>query len=94
MLERKRMNKHYDVVPGDELGDDPERDVELGEGIGAQETGTIPASDAQAGAESQKKTVTEELDGWDENAEDWDEGDANGSVEPSETPEDTKKRTD
>lgn len=84
MLERRRRNKHYDVVPGDELpeGEDGERDLELGEGVGVsqQETGRIE-SDAQAG-EGAKRTVTEELDNWDENMEDeWDETDADATGE-------------
>jgi hypothetical protein len=63
MLERRRQSKTYNIVPGDELDD---QDVELGEGIGAgsQETGVI---------ETSALTVTEELDNWDENAEEWDE---------------------
>jgi len=62
MLERKRLAKHYTAVPGE---DD---DVELGEGVGVQESGTVT------------RTVEEELDGWDENAEDaWDE-EEHGSV--------------
>ena len=74
MLERRRANKHYDIVPGEELGED----VELGEGIGAQETGVISAASSN---EPHTKTVTEELDNWDENAEDWDENaDANGTA--------------
>jgi hypothetical protein len=55
MLERKRKNKHYDIVPGED-----DVDLELGE----QETGTVAAA-AEA-----KRTVTEELDEWDENADD------------------------
>ncbi|KAI7602447.1 hypothetical protein KC319_g22294, partial [Hortaea werneckii] len=53
MLERRRKNKHYDIVPGEdgelEGEEGRERDVELGEGVGAghnlqeQETGTVPA---------------------------------------------------
>nr|POE93219.1 uncharacterized protein c11e3.10 [Quercus suber] len=72
MLERKRKNKHYDIVPGDEgdLGDDPERDVELGVGITGQETGVIqPPVQPRPQAATD---VTEELDNWDENEEDWD----------------------
>ena len=89
MLERRRRNKqHYDAVPGGEedlegLDGGGERDLELGEGFGAagqQETGRIEgegssaaASPAQAG-EGAKRTVTEELDNWDENVEDeWEE---------------------
>lgn len=87
MLERRRANKHYDIVPGEELGDDLERDVELGEGIGTQETGTIPAPSVNEG---HKKTVTEELDSWDENAEDWEDG-ADTTVAAAEEP---KKRAD
>ena len=58
-----------------------ERDLELGEGFGQQETGRIEgegsaAATAQAG-EGAKRTVTEELDNWDENVEDeWEEADA------------------
>jgi hypothetical protein len=60
MLERRRKNKHYDIVPGDdedgEVPGDGERDVELGEGIGVsagaernvseQETGIVDAAPA------------------------------------------------
>ena len=70
MLERRRRNKHYDMVPGDE------EDVELGEGVGisSQETGVIPAeANGQADAAGDKTNVTQELDNWDENAEDWEE---------------------
>lgn len=71
MLERRRRNKHYDAVPADE-----EPDLELGEGVGLgqQETGRVEGEgEAQAG-EGAKRTVTEELDNWDENAEDeWEE---------------------
>jgi hypothetical protein len=59
MLERKRKSKHYNLVVGDE-----DADVELGEGIGAvggQETGITGA------------TLEQEVDNWDENAEDWDD---------------------
>ncbi|KAF7922201.1 hypothetical protein BTUL_0089g00190 [Botrytis tulipae] len=59
MLERKRLAKTYHVVPGDE-----EQDLELGEGVGAQESGVAAAS----------RTLDEEVDNWDENMEDaWDE---------------------
>lgn len=82
MLERRRRNKHYDVVPGDELpeGEDVERDLELGErvGVSQQETGRLDASDVQAGEGAKRTaTVSEELDNWDENVEDeWEEADA------------------
>lgn len=88
MLERRRRNKHYNAVPGDDEeglggeGGDGERDLELGEGIGvgAQETGRIEGGEVQAG-EGAKRTVTEELDNWDENAEDeWEEADADASA--------------
>jgi len=60
MLERKRLAKHYQAVPG---GD--EHDLELGDGVGAQESGTIAAS---------APTLDDEVDNWDENVEDaWDE---------------------
>lgn len=99
MLERRRKNKHYDIVPGDDEEEDgaAERDLELGEGVGGsaevrdQETGTVPADanggQAGAGAEEIKGTdVTSELDNWDENAEDWDEEPTSGSVEGQKTP--------
>lgn len=63
MLERKRLAKTYLAVPGDE-----DADLELGEGVGAQESGTTIA-DLPA-----PQTLDEEVDNWDENAEDaWDE---------------------
>lgn len=62
MLERKRLAKHYQVVPGDE-----EADLELGEGVGTQDSGTTSAAPAAP-------TLDEEVDNWDENLEDaWDE---------------------
>lgn len=96
MLERKRKNKHYDIVPGDELPEgDGERDVELGDvGIGAQETGVIHE---QAGAGAAAAVdVTRELDEWDENAEDWEEegADAAKVVAGVSGEDDTKKRVD
>jgi len=96
MLERKRKNKHYDIVPGDELAEgDEERDVELGEvGVGAQETGIVHE---QAGAGAAPTVdVTRELDEWDENAEDWEEdgGDASKGAASVSEGDDTKKRTD
>ncbi|ORY12752.1 hypothetical protein BCR34DRAFT_463455, partial [Clohesyomyces aquaticus] len=62
MLERKRAARGYAAVAGDDLD---ERDVELGEGIGQQESGVLRPS----------ATVEEELDHWDENAEDWEDTD-------------------
>lgn len=78
MLERRRKNKHYDIVPGDDVEEgaegDPERDVELGT-VRDQETGVTSNGQAVPGAQG-KTDVTDELDNWDENAEDWDDGDA------------------
>jgi len=97
MLERKRQAKHYNLVTGDE-----EADLELGEGVGAgdrQETGITGASGAP--------TLEQEVDNWDENAEDWDddeptatEGETDGPKTPSTEAEDisesmeSKKRSD
>lgn len=57
MLERKRAARGYGAVAGDDFD---EHDVELGEGMG-QESGVV------------RPTVEEELDRWDENAEDWED---------------------
>lgn len=99
MLERRRKNKHYDIVPGedDNSADQDiggERDVELGEGLGhslnEQEVGSVPAdANGQAGAEatqSKVTNVTEELDNWDENEEDWEDGPAGGGAGVQMTP--------
>ena len=103
MLERRRKNKHYDIVPGEEgdVGDD-ERDIELGEGPGlsAQESGTISAehTNGQPTTGGAAKTnVTEELDNWDENEEDWEEEGAEGArvtAGAGAEEEPAKKRTD
>ncbi|KAK5159215.1 hypothetical protein LTS14_002357 [Recurvomyces mirabilis] len=102
MLERKRKNKHYDIVPGDEPADDEEdveRDVELGN-VSGQESGTVSVEangQAEAGATSKATNVTEELDNWDENEEDWDDGGGGNAAAAStanETEPDPKKRTD
>jgi hypothetical protein len=65
MLERKRLSKSYSLVPGET---DEDIDVELGEGIGGghegQESGIIPT-----------QTLEQEVDNWDENAEDWEDDD-------------------
>ncbi|KAJ9620977.1 hypothetical protein H2203_007564 [Taxawa tesnikishii (nom. ined.)] len=99
MLERRRAAKNYHVVPGDEVDD--ERDLELGEthgeheSQGEQETSVIPAG---------QTNVTEELDNWDENADDWDDAepattdsaDGEGQKTPgssTDEPMDTKKGT-
>jgi hypothetical protein len=54
MLERKRRDKHYGFVSGEDA------DIELGEGLTGQETGV-----------TREQTLEEEVDNWDENAEDW-----------------------
>ncbi|KAF2260992.1 hypothetical protein CC78DRAFT_380813 [Lojkania enalia] len=61
MLERKRAARGYSGIAGDDMDD---RDVELGEGIG-QESGVVRPA-----------TVEEELENWDENAEDWEDTEA------------------
>lgn len=67
MLERKRLAKQYQAVPGD----DQDVDLELGEGVGAQESGTIGTS-----RNVPARTLDEEVDNWDENLEDnWDDDD-------------------
>ena len=95
MLERRRATRNYHIVPGD---DDHDHDLELGDAVrheDPQESGVISASSMLS--------VTEELDNWDENAEDWDDdtGDtkkvqdvatANASVEDETT--ESKKRSD
>lgn len=60
MLERKRLAKQYQIVPGEE-------DVELGEGVSSQESGTVTTTAAAP-------TLDEEVENWDENLEDgWEE---------------------
>lgn len=96
MLERRRLNKLYHIVPGDEEGD-LGQDLELGE----QGSGVTPVP-----------TLEEQLDNWDENVEDnWDdeeptaaessEGDGRKSPSDGHVAEagnadavDVKKRTD
>jgi len=68
MLERKRRNKVYSP-----LGDDDEGDLELGEGLGPQENGIV-----------QEPTLEQQVDNWDENAEDWDEDDGDGDAQAGE----------
>lgn len=87
MIERKRAARGYNAVAGDD-----ELDVELGEGVGGQETGVV------------RSTVDDELDRWDENEEDWESTDpdpviGNGVNAASvaavpEDVEDGKKRSD
>ncbi|KAF4631313.1 hypothetical protein G7Y89_g6816 [Cudoniella acicularis] len=60
-------------IPGDE-----EHDVELGEGLGAQESGTISTA---------PRTLDDEVDNWDENMEDnWDEDEHGTSDDGPKTP--------
>ncbi|KAH7345989.1 hypothetical protein BKA66DRAFT_602904 [Pyrenochaeta sp. MPI-SDFR-AT-0127] len=84
MLERKRAARGYVAVVGDE-----DRDIELGEDVGGQESGIVRA------------TVDEELDRWDENAEDWEttepegtNGKAQGLLDDGGDLSDSKKRND
>jgi len=64
MLERKRQAKQYQVVPGAE-----DQDLELGEGIGPQESGIVDPETAPA-----TRSLEDEVDHWDENAPDeWEE---------------------
>jgi hypothetical protein len=70
MLERKRAAKQYLAVPGDD-----EADLELGEGLGAQESGTS--------ASAPTRSLEEEVDTWDENLEDnWNEDEPAGTDSP------------
>ncbi len=67
MLERKRLAKQYQVVPGED-------DLELGEGVGLQESGTVSAAAAAGAPAPPARTLDEEVDNWDENLEDnWDD---------------------
>lgn len=90
MLERKRLAKQYQAVPGDDADD---VDLELGEGVGAQTNGVESVKPA--------RTLDEEVDNWDENLEDnWDddEGQTDGVAHtPSASSageDDAKKRGD
>lgn len=74
MLERRRQAKLYHAVPGE---DNDEVDLELGEGTshaGGQQSGII-----REGGEG-GMSVEEELDNWDENAQDWDADDAEATA--------------
>lgn len=83
MLDRRRAAKSYHTVPGDDL----ERDVELGEGVGEQETGV-----------TRGRTVEEELENWDENEVDWESTEptemANGDGDASKTGDGDGKEAD
>lgn len=74
MLERKRLAKNYQAVPGED-----DADLELGEGsgIGAQESGTTGA-----GVSGTHPSLDQEVDNWDENIEDgWDDDEHLDSAE-------------
>ncbi|KAI1456048.1 hypothetical protein F4805DRAFT_249279 [Annulohypoxylon moriforme] len=71
MLERKRQRRQYNAVPGEDV-----EDLELGEGVGAQEEGVMSAAGTERAA-----TLEEEVDNWDENAVDaWDEAEDEGDL--------------
>lgn len=97
MLERKRSRKHYTAVPGEE--DLEDGDIELGEGVGAQEEGITEAPGAvdlgTGAAGKSTTTLEEEVDNWDENAVDaWDEGDIGDGGGTNGDHADSKKRAD
>ncbi|KAL9095499.1 MAG: hypothetical protein Q9165_002370 [Trypethelium subeluteriae] len=71
MLERKRQAK-YDAVPGEEGA---EADLELGEGIGPQETGVAEEPATAAAAVD---------DNWDNDADNWEEEDQTTGTESAE----------
>ncbi|KAI9694299.1 MAG: hypothetical protein M1820_009058 [Bogoriella megaspora] len=80
MLERKRQAK-YDAVPGEEDG---ERDLELGENIGPQESGVVnEAPTSTSGAAPAE-------DNWDNDADNWEE---EGRVTGTESGEGDDKTT-
>jgi hypothetical protein len=79
MMERKRRAKSLNI---NSAGID-DVDVELGEGISGQDSGVVGAS-----------TLEDEVNNWDENAEDWDDdeqsasnGVGDGKTPPSSTGE-------
>lgn len=83
MMERKRSRKNYAAVPGED-GDDIEEDLELGEGLGARrsEDGSAEERVTTVAAGPQRApTLEEEVDNWDENADDpWDDDDLEGDI--------------
>ncbi|KAK4444993.1 hypothetical protein QBC34DRAFT_168949 [Podospora aff. communis PSN243] len=91
MLERKRARRGYGAVPGEDVGG--EEDLELGEstvgvGSGGQEEGVVVAEE---GIAERSTTLEEEVDNWDENAEDpWDEDDM-GDIGAAGTGKDGKR---
>ncbi|KAM7204290.1 hypothetical protein V8F20_003703 [Naviculisporaceae sp. PSN 640] len=108
MLERKRLRKHhYDAVPGEDGEEGVEEDLELGEGPGfatrrsddGHEEGVISTTNTSVGtgapAATKAQTLEEEVDNWDEHADDdaWDEddGDIGGATSSKDA---TAKRAD
>ncbi|KAI0165123.1 hypothetical protein GGR52DRAFT_95202 [Hypoxylon sp. FL1284] len=94
MLERRRVRRQYNAVPGED-----EEDLELGESsAGPQEEGVMST------AGERDTTLEEEVDNWDENAVDaWDEDEGDGDIGASNGKssgqngaevQDTKKRVD
>jgi hypothetical protein len=72
MLERKRAARGYTAVAGDIDEDrDLEQGIELGDSASGQESGVV------------RPTVDEELERWDENAEDWETTEPEGSGKKS-----------
>jgi len=69
MLERKRKSKTYTFAPGE----NEEFDLELGDDIGTQHEGVIRG-----------QTLDQEVDNWDENAQDWDDDDPTATDTPGE----------
>ena len=70
MLDRKRQAK-YDAIPGEEGA---EGDLELGEGIGPQETGITDTVGTAATAD----------DNWDNDADNWEEEEQTTGTESAE----------
>ncbi|KAI1080386.1 hypothetical protein F5B20DRAFT_111100 [Whalleya microplaca] len=102
MLERKRLRRGYNAVPGEDAAD-----LELGEDVGAhQEEGVMSAAgNERAAGPAATASLEEVVDNWDENAVDaWDdEEEGNGDIGAThgKTSEpnggdatDTKKRVD
>lgn len=74
MVDRKRKRKQYNVVPGEDTGED----LELGEGVGGgHEEGVIESSGPAGGGHGERAGMTEEdVDNWDEPSVDvWNEND-------------------
>jgi VanZ family protein len=89
MLDRKRQARAYHVVPNGDIDGEHDHDVELGEGmgLGAQEEGIVHTDVAPAAV-----SLEEELDNWDENAED-DDWDADEQTATNKADGDGKKTT-